>query len=237
MQIESPTCPRCRACRVVCLGVHVRSDDPRWASGHGAHGTGPRCADQRDFHRPLKEDEHARLALARLQLQQAELQLRIEDRRFDVAQDQLRVQVEKTATATAQLAVEEARHSVRQWELGLEKQQATSASLRASREVARHVDLDKQAAIAQLKKETAQLQFDAQKERAICEVDLEYQQREVARSYLGLQQARLRNMAPAKEKAEVDLALMELGVVSPAPLLQSELDRGGVQVPLRFLRG
>ena len=46
--------------------------------------------------------------------QQAEVQLHIEDRHFDVAQVQLQVQVEKMATARAQLAVEEARRSVRQ---------------------------------------------------------------------------------------------------------------------------
>ena len=148
------------------------------------------------------------------------MQLRIEDRRFDVAQVQRQVQVEKTATAKAQLAVEGARRSIRQLDIDLDKQQAAVASLKADREAARQIDLDKQAAIAQLKKEAAQLQLDAQKERAICEVDLEYQERQVALSYLGLQQARLRNKAPAREKAEVDLALVQLGVITPAPCVE-----------------
>ena len=51
-------------------------------------------------------------------------------------------------------------------------------------------------------------------------------QRDVACSYLGLQQARLRNKAPAQEKAEVNLALIELGVVSPAPCVASEPEVG-----------
>ena len=62
----------------------------------------------------------------------------------------------------------------------------------------------------------------ARKSGRYCEIDLEYQQRQVALSYLGLQQARLRNKAMAKEKPKVDLALVGLGVVSPAPCIQKE---------------
>ena len=136
------------------------------------------------------------------------------------------MQAEKTATAKAQLAVKKARRQIRQLHLELELKQASAAAAQserdAARDVARLVDLDKQAAVSQLKKEAAQLQLDGQKERAECEVDLKYQQRQVALSYLGPQQARLRNKATAKEKAEVDLALVGHGVVSPAPCIQEE---------------
>ena len=67
------------------------------------------------------------------------------------------MQVEKTATAKAQLAVEEACRSICQLDIDLDQQQAAAASLKTDHEAARQVDLDKQAAIAQLKKEAAQL--------------------------------------------------------------------------------
>ena len=80
--------------------------------------------------------------------------------------------MEKTATARAQLTVEEACCSVCQLDLDLDKQhwQAATASLKAEREAAHQLNLDKQAAIAQLKKEAAQLQLNAQKEQVICKV-------------------------------------------------------------------
>ena len=90
-------------------------------------------------------------------------------------------------------------------DIDLNKQQAAIASLKADREAACQIDLDKQAAIAQLKKEATQLQLNAQKEWAICEANLKYQERQVALLYLGLQQACLHNKAPAREDAEVDL--------------------------------
>ena len=171
-------------------------------------------------------DEHTRLAIARTQLASTEMQLRVESRRFEVAHVQLQVEAEKTGTAKAQLAVEKACRQIRQLDIELELKHASAAAAKperdAARDVARLVDLDTQATVSQLKKEAAQLQLDGQKERAECEVDLKYQQRQVALSYLGLQQARLRNKATAKEKAEVDLALVGLGVVSPAPCIQEE---------------
>ena len=59
------------------------------------------CADQRNRSGKAPQlDEHARLAIARTQLAATEMQLRVESRRFEVAQIQLHVQAERTATAS-----------------------------------------------------------------------------------------------------------------------------------------
>ena len=57
--------------------------------------------DQRHGKGPALLNEHTRLAIARTQLASTEMQLRVESRRFEVAQVQLQVQAEKTATAKA----------------------------------------------------------------------------------------------------------------------------------------
>ena len=42
----------------------------------------------------------------------------------------------------------------------------------------------------------------------------------MALSYLGLQQAHPHNKAPAQEKAEVNLTLVQLSVITPAPCVE-----------------
>ena len=74
----------------------------------------------------------------------------------------------------------------------MERKQAAAATAKserdAARDVARPVDLDKQAAILQLKKDSgaAQLQLDAQHKRAVSDVDVEFQRHEAARTRQGL---------------------------------------------------
>ena len=70
-------------------------------------------ADQRNGQAPQLHDE-TRLAIARSNYAQAEVQLRIENQRAATAQIQLQVQMEKTATAKAQLAVRSA-NSTSSW--------------------------------------------------------------------------------------------------------------------------
>ena len=64
--------------------------------------------------------------------------------------------------------MEKACHQIHQLNIELELKQAAAATARldrdADRDAARQVDLDKQAAISQLKKEAAQLQLNAQAE-------------------------------------------------------------------------
>jgi len=87
------------------------------------------CADQRNRSGKAPQlDEHARLAIARTQLAATEMQLRVESRRFEVAQMQLQVQAERTATAKAQLAVEKARNQGRRLDIELEQQQTAAAA-------------------------------------------------------------------------------------------------------------
>ena len=116
------------------------------------------------------------------------MQLRVESRRFEVAQVQLQVQAEKTATAKAQLAVEKARRQIRQLDIELELKQAASATAKsgrdAARDAARQIDLDKQAAISQLKKDAAQLQLNAQHGRVVSDEDVEFQWQEAAQAYI-----------------------------------------------------
>ena len=56
-------------------------------------------------------------------------------------------------------------------------------------QLARSTWISRPAAISQLKKEVAQLQLDAQAERAMSDADLQFQQQETAQAYIGLQQA------------------------------------------------
>ena len=127
------------------------------------------------------------------------MQLRVESRRFEVAQVQLQVQLAKTDTAKAQLAVEKARNRGRQLDIEMEQHKTAAAAAKSAadsaRDASRLLDLDKQTAIAhwQVKKETAQLHLQAQQERGATDLDLTYQQRETARAFMGLEQARLRN--------------------------------------------
>ena len=120
--------------------------------------------DKRDFKKGPQLNEEARVVAARLHHASNELQLRIESRRFETAQLQLQVQVEKTSTAKAQLAVEKARNRGRQLDIELELKRAGSTAAKseadAARSAARLLDLDKQAALAAVKKEAAQLQLD-----------------------------------------------------------------------------
>ena len=146
----------------VASGKHAR---PGWCV-HDTRASYER-ADQRHGKALALLNEHTCLAIACTQLTSTEMQLRVESRRFEVAQVQLQVQAEKAVTAKAQLAVEKARRQIRQLDIELELKQATAAMAKserdAARDVARLVDLDKQAAISQLKKdsEAAQLQLDA----------------------------------------------------------------------------
>ena len=167
--------------------------------------------------------DDTRQICARLHHASNELQLRIESRRFETAQLQLQVQVEKTSTAKAQLAVEKARNRGRQLDIELELKRAGSTAAKseadAARSAARLLDLDKQAALAAVKKEAAQLQLDGQQQRALSDADLQWEQQQTARAYIGLQTARLRNQATKKATAEVDTALIHLGVL---PSLEAE---------------
>ena len=71
-------------------------------------------------------------------------------------------------------------------------------------------------AVAQLKKDAAQLQLDAQDKRAVTtDLDLQLQQRQMARAYVGLQQTRLRNEQDPQVQLAVDAALVDLGVIKP----------------------
>ena len=179
--------------------------------------------DKRDFKRGPQLQEEARVVAARLHHASNELQLRIESRRFETAQLQLQVQVEKTSTAKAQLAVEKARNRGRQLDIELELKRAGSTAAKseadAARSAARLLDLDKQAALAAVKKEAAQLQLDGQQQRALSDADLQWEQQQTARAYIGLQTARLRNQQNKKAAAEVDTALIHLGVL---PSLEAE---------------
>ena len=86
-------------------------------------------ADQRNVKAPRPSQvEEARVTAARLHHAGNELQLRIEARRFEVAQMQLHVQAERTATAKAQLAVEKARNQGRRLDIELELQKAAAAA-------------------------------------------------------------------------------------------------------------
>ena len=215
----------------VASGKHAR---PGWRV-HDTRASYER-ADQRHGKGPALLDEHTRLAIARTQLASTEMQLRVEGRRFEVAQVQLQVQAEKTATAKAQLAVEKARRQIRQLDIELELKQAAAATAKserdAARDVARLVDLDKQAAISQLKREAAQLQLDAQHERAVSVADVASSSGRRwpgrARAYIRLQQARLRNKTTPKTTADVDAALVDLGVLQPRadPQWQCEFNCG-----------
>ena len=146
-----------------------------------------RRADKRDYRAPHL-DEHARLAIARTQLASTEMQLRVESRRFEVAQVQLQVQAERTATAKAQLAVEKTRRQIRQLDIELELKQADSATAKsaaaADRDAARLLDLDKQMALAEVKKANTALQLDAyvQQARALSDADLQWEQQQTARA-------------------------------------------------------
>ena len=165
--------------------------------------------------------DDTRQICARLHHASNELQLRIESRRFETAQLQLQVQVEKTSTAKAQLAVEKARNRGRQLDIELELKSAVTATAKSDRDVARDVarqaDLNKQVAVAQLKKDAAQLQLDAQDKRAVTtDLDLQLQQRQMARAYVGLQQTRLRNEQDPQVQLAVDAALVDLGVIKPS---------------------
>jgi hypothetical protein len=181
-----------------------------------------RRADKRDYRAPHL-DEHARLAIARTQLASTEMQLRVESRRFEVAQVQLQVQAERTATAKAQLAVEKTRRQIRQLDIELELKQADSATAKsaaaADRDAARLLDLDKQMALAEAKKANTELQLDVQQARALSDADLQWEQQQTARAYIGLQTARLRNQQNKGAAAEVDTALIHLGVL---PSLEAE---------------
>ena len=167
--------------------------------------------------------DDTRQICARLHHASNELQLRIESRRFETAQLQLQVQVEKTSTAKAQLAVEKARNRGRQLDIELELKRAGSTAAKseadAARSAARLLDLDKQAALAAVKKEAAQLQLDGQQQRALSDADLQWEQQQTARAYIGLQTARLRNQQNKGAAAEVDTALIHLGVL---PSLEAE---------------
>jgi hypothetical protein len=178
-------------------------------------------ADEQKGKPPPPFDEQARISVARLHLASSEMQLRIESRRFEVAQMQLQVQLAKTDTAKAQLAVEKARNRGRQLDIELEQKQAASAAVKSDRDADRHaarlVDLDRQAAVAAIKKEAAQLQLDSQKERALSGADLRYEQQQTARAYIGLQQARLRNKQDTQVQSAVDADLAHLGVLPPRP--------------------
>ena len=182
-------------------------------------------ADQRNVKSPLLDDR-TRLAIARTKLAANELQLRIESRRFEVAQVQLQVQVEKTSTAKAKLAVEKTRRQICQLDIELEQKQVAAPAVKSerdsARDAARQSDLDRQTAICLLKKEAAQLQLDARQERGTSDVDVEFQRQETARTYIGLEQARVRNKRTAAARSEADAALIQLGVVSPAPCIEEE---------------
>jgi hypothetical protein len=160
------------------------------------------------------------------------MQLRVESRRFEVAQVQLQVQLAKTDTAKAQLAVEKARNRGRQLDIEMEQHKTAAAAAKSAadsaRDASRLLDLDKQTAIAQVKKEAAQLHLQAQQERGATDLDLTYQQRETARAFMGLEQARLRNEQTEAARAEADSALIELGVLQsrPSPTWQCAFDCG-----------
>ena len=175
--------------------------------------------DQRNRRGPCLQDD-ARVAAAQLHHASNLLQLQIESRRNETALIQLQVQAEKTATAKAQLAVEKARNRGRQLDIELELKSAATATAKSDRDVARDVarqaDLNKQVAVAQLKKDAAQLQLDAQDKRAVTtDLDLQLQQRQMARAYVGLQQTRLRNEQDPQVQLAVDAALVDLGVIKP----------------------
>ena len=171
---------------------------PTWSKeARSFYGIGDqKRLDQRNRQGPFVQDD-TRQICARLHHASNELQLRIESRRFETAQLQLQVQVEKTSTAKAQLAVEKARNRGRQLDIELELKKAGSTAAKseadAARSAARLLDLDKQAALAAVKKEAAQLQLDGQRQRALSDADLQWEQQQTARAYIGLQTARLRN--------------------------------------------
>ena len=205
--------------------LDITSEQQPWSSkARKFYGIGdPKRLDQRsrNGNGPSMQDD-TRLVCARPSLHHAsnELQLRIETRRFETAQLQLRIQVEKTSTAKAQLAVEKARRQIRQLDIELELKSAATATAKSDRDVARDVarqaDLNKQVAVAQLKKDAAQLQLDAQDKRAVTtDLDLQLQQRQMARAYVGLQQTRLRNEQDPQVQLAVDAALVDLGVIKP----------------------
>ena len=197
---------------------------PTWSKeARSFYGIGDqKRLDQRNRQGPLVQDD-TRQVCARLHHASNELQLRIESRRFETAQLQLQVQVEKTSTAKAQLAVEKARNRGRQLDIELELKRAGSTAAKseadAARSAARLLDLDKQAALAAVKKEAAQLQLDGQRQRALSDADLQWEQQQTARAYIGLQTARLRNQHNKGAAAEVDTALIHLGVL---PSLEAE---------------
>ena len=205
------------------IGIDSKEQRPVWwnEKARAFYRIGECGADQRNRSGKAPQlDEHARLAIARTQLAATEMQLRVESRRFEVAQMQLQVQAEKTATAKAQLAVEKARNRGRQLDIELELKSAATATAKSDRDVARDVarqaDLNKQVAVAQLKKDAAQLQLDAQAKRAVTtDLDLQLQQRQMARAYVGLQQTRLRNEQDPQVQLTVDAALVDLGVIKP----------------------
>ena len=107
---------------------------------------------------------------------------------------------------------------------------AAKSAADSARDASRLLDLDKQTAIAQVKKEAAQLHLHAQQERGATDLDLTYQQRETARAFMGLEQARLRNEQTEAARAEADAALrlIELGVLQsrPSPTWQCAFDCG-----------
>ena len=203
--------------------LDITSEQQPWSSkARKFYGIGdPKRLDQRsrNGNGPSMQDD-TRLVCARLHHASNELQLRIETRRFETAQLQLQIQVEKTSTAKAQLAVEKARRQIRQLDIELELKSAAAATAKSDRDVARDVarqaDLNKQVAVAQLKKDAAQLQLDAQDKRAVTtDLDLQLQQRQMARAYVGLQQTRLRNEQDPQVQLAVDAALVDLGVIKP----------------------
>ena len=203
--------------------LDITSEQQPWSSkARKFYGIGdPKRLDQRsrNGNGPSMQDD-TRLVCARLHHASNELQLRIETRRFETAQLQLQIQVEKTSTAKAQLAVEKARRQIRQLDIELELKSAATATAKSDRDVARDVarqaDLNKQVAVAQLKKDAAQLQLDAQDKRAVTtDLDLQLQQRQMARAYVGLQQTRLRNEQDPQVQLAVDAALVDLGVIKP----------------------
>jgi len=74
-------------------------------------------------------------------------------------------------------------------------------------------------ALAEAKKANTELQLDVQQARALSDADLQWEQQQTARAYIGLQTARLRNQQNKKAAAEVDTALIHLGVL---PSLEAE---------------
>ena len=79
--------------------------------------------------------------------------------------------------------------------------------------------MDKQMALAEAKKANTELQLDVQQARALSDADLQWEQQQTARAYIGLQTARLRNQHNKGAAAEVYTALIHLGVL---PSLEAE---------------